>query len=241
MIVQETRGWDDVKSKTFSQRKKESSHDYRYFPEPDLPKLKLSELPDFAPDALRLAMPELPWQKRERYKRDYSIKAEDIESYVVDLELAKFFEAVAEKLGNDKEKVKLASNYITSDLIGHLAPKAPSGEIRLPSHEHFARIIEMIAEGDLSSRGAKDVLFIMYKYGGDPEVIAKEKGLIQKHDEEELGKIVDQVIADNAKVVMDIKGGKETGIQFLVGQGMKLSRGSANPNLLRKILLDKLE
>ena len=241
VIVQETRGWDDVKSKTFSQRKKESSHDYRYFPEPDLPKLKLSELPDFAPDALRLAMPELPWQKRERYKRDYSIKAEDIESYVVDLELAKFFEAVAEKLGNDKEKVKLASNYITSDLIGHLAPKAPSGEIRLPSHEHFARIIEMIAEGDLSSRGAKDVLFIMYKYGGDPEVIAKEKGLIQKHDEEELGKIVDQVIADNAKVVMDIKGGKETGIQFLVGQGMKLSRGSANPNLLRKILLDKLE
>ena len=89
VIVQETRGWDDVKSKTFSQRKKESSHDYRYFPEPDLPKLKLSELPDFAPDALRLAMPELPWQKRERYKRDYSIKAEDIESYVVDLELAK--------------------------------------------------------------------------------------------------------------------------------------------------------
>ena len=115
------------------------------------------------------------------------------------------------------------------------------GKIRWPSHEHFARIIEMIAEGDLSSRGAKDVLFIMYKYGGDPEVIAKEKGLIQKHDEEELGKIVDQVIADNAKVVMDIKGGKETGIQFLVGQGMKLSRGSANPNLLRKILLDKLE
>ncbi|MEK7535740.1 MAG: Asp-tRNA(Asn)/Glu-tRNA(Gln) amidotransferase subunit GatB [Patescibacteria group bacterium] len=241
VIVQETRGWDDVKNKTFSQRKKESSHDYRYFPEPDLPKLKLSEVEEFSVENLYKTLPELPSQKRERYQRDYGIKLEDIESYVTNLDLANFFESVAEIL-KDKDKVKLASNYITSDLVGHLValPLSENEEYKLPSHEHFAKLIEMIARGDLSSRGGKDVLAIMHKEGGDPEVIAKDKGLIQKHDEGELTKIVDKVINENDKVWQDFKSGKEASLQFLIGQGMKLSKGSANPNLLKKILLDKL-
>src|SRR3989338_1362876 len=248
VIVQETRGWDDVKSKTFSQRKKESSHDYRYFPEPDLPKMKISEMPHFALEALRGGLPELPWQKRERYAREFGIKSEDIESYVTNLDLANFFESVVEQLGGEKEKVKLASNYITSDLAGHLASLAvvpPLGgptadHVRLPSHEHFAKLIEMILAGELSSRGGKDVLAIMHKEGGDPEQIAQEKGLIQKHDEGELGKIVDQVITDNTKVVSEYKAGKEASLQYLIGQSMKHSKGSANPILVKKILLDKL-
>ena len=251
VIVQETRGWDDVKQKTFSQRKKESSHDYRYFPEPDLPKLKLSEVPEFSHENLKRELPELPWVKRERYAREFGIKGEDIESYVADLNLANFFESVVEKLGGDKDKVKLASNYITSDLAGHLGNlevSPPSGgstsgkrEIKFPSHEHFAKLINMISAGELSSRGGKDVLLIMHKSGGDPEVIAKENSLIQKHNESELIKIVEQVINDNDKVVADYKSGKQASLQYLVGQSMKLSKGSANPNILQKILLDKLK
>jgi len=244
VVVQETRGWDDAKGKTFSQRKKESSHDYRYFPEPDLPKLKLSEVAEFTTEGLKKGLPELPWQKRERYAQNFGIKSEDTESYVTDLNLANFFESVAETLGGDRDKVRLASNYITSDLIGHLAARQLSKkeeEIKLPSHEHFANLIEMISKGDLSSRGGKDVLLIMHKEGGDPEQIAKEKGLIQKHDEGELAKIVEQVISENAKVWEEYKNGKESSLQYLIGQGMKLSRGSANPSLLSKIMLDKRE
>ena len=250
MVVQETRGWDDVKSKTFSQRKKESSHDYRYFPEPDLPKMKISEMPHFALEALRGGLPELPWQKRERYAREFGIKSEDIESYVTNLDLANFFESVVEQLGGEKEKVKLASNYITSDLAGHLASLAVApplggatadGVIKLPSHEHFAKLIEMIATGELSSRGAKDVLAIMHKEGGDPEQIAKKMGLLQKHDEGELGKIVDQVISENPKVWQEYKNGKAASLQYLIGQGMKLSKGSANPSLLSKLFREALD
>lgn len=239
-VVQETRGWDDTKQRTFSQRKKESSHDYRYFPEPDLPKMKLSEIPEFSVENLKKEMPELPWEKRARYKSEFGIKDEDIEAYINNEDLGRFFENVANKLQGDKEHARLASNYITSDLAGHLATGSPSEEVRLPSHEHFATLIEMIARGDLSSRGAKDVLAIMHRDGGDPIVIAKEQGLIQKHDEGEIAGIVDEVIAANEKVVVDYKGGKEASLQFLVGQGMKLSKGSANPGILAKIFKEKL-
>ncbi len=247
-IVQETRGWDDVKQRTFSQRKKESSHDYRYFPEPDLPKLKLSEVPDFAPEELRRAMPELPWIKRERYAKEFGIKAEDIESYVTDPELATFFERVVELLGKDKEKVKLASNYITTDLMGHLAARPLSADSetrfpnsRVPNPGSFASLVEMIIAGDLSSRGAKDVLAIMLgdahsdTLSPDPRVIAESKGLLQQHDEGALLKIVEQVISDNGGVVEEYKAGKEASLQFLIGQGMRLSKGSANPGLLAKL------
>ena len=162
---------------------------------------------------------------------------------MTDLNLANFFESVAETLGGDRDKVRLASNYITSDLIGHLAARQLSKkeeEIKLPSHEHFANLIEMISKGDLSSRGGKDVLLIMHKEGGDPEQIAKEKGLIQKHDEGELAKIVEQVISENAKVWEEYKNGKAASLQFLIGQAMKATKGSANPFVVRDLLLKKL-
>jgi len=248
-IVQETRGWDDVKQRTFSQRKKESSHDYRYFPEPDLPKLKLSEVEEFLPATLRASLPELPSEKRARYAKDFGIKAEDIESYVTDLALANFFEEVATKLGNDAAKVKLASNYITSDVLGHLAVRPlSSGLTAYPPVDSFAKLIEMTTAGTLSSRGAKDILAILLEVGpqgggstSDPEVIATERGLIQKHDEGELGKIVDEVIAANEKAVGEYKAGKAASLQYLIGQAMRLSRGSANPGVISKILLDKLK
>src|SRR3989338_4956973 len=113
-VIQETRGWDDDKDETFSQRQKEESHDYRYFPEPDIPKLKLSELPEFNVATLKKELPELPWIKRERYLRDFSIKSNDIEIFVQDRKLAGFFEATANILG-EKKLIQLAANYIIND------------------------------------------------------------------------------------------------------------------------------
>ena len=242
-IVQETRGWDDTKQITFTQRRKEQSEDYRYFPEPDIPKLYLHEM--FNIDEMRQTLPELPEEKRNRYRNEYGIKDEDIESYINSRELAVLFENTIIAYPNDRELVKLTSNYITSDLVG-LIKKGSSilenGEIKeidfikyiIP--EHFATLIQMIGRGDISSRGAKDILAILATEGGNPEVIAKEKGLIQQHDESALRNIATRVITENPTVVSDFKAGKENAIKFLVGQGMKVSNGSANPTILEKIL-----
>ena len=237
-VVQETRGWDDAKRKTFSQRAKESSHDYRYFPDPDLPKLKIGEIPEFAREVLDEEMPELPWEKRKRYGEVYGIKEEDIESYVADCGISLFFEDVASHIGGNLEKIRLASNYITSDLTG-LMKSAVAGSV--PEPEFFAKLIGMVHEGEVSSRGAKDILEIMYRSGGDPSHIARERGLLQKSDEEELARVVKSVLSEHSHVAEDFKKGKESALQFLVGQGMKATRGSANPQVLQKLFRSELE
>lgn len=233
-IIQQTRGWDENKQVTFVQREKESSHDYRYFPDPDLPKLKLSDVPEF--QNLKETLPELPWEKRARYASDYGIKAEDIESYIIDEKLGKFFDEVA-KILTDKEKVRVASNYITSDLIGLLI----NSQAQLPSAGNFAELIEMVAADEVSSRGAKDVLAVLVKGDRSPKAIAEEKGLLQVHDEGALGSIIDKVIADNPKIFEDFKAGNEKVLQFLIGQAMKESKGSANPGLLAKLFKEKVQ
>ncbi|MCI0532877.1 Asp-tRNA(Asn)/Glu-tRNA(Gln) amidotransferase subunit GatB, partial [bacterium] len=233
-VVQETRGWDEMKGKTFSQRKKESSHDYRYFPEPDLPKLKLSEVLQFQ----ELALPELPNEKRARYDRDFGLKAEDREMYIRDAALAGLFEGAMAHIG--KESAVLVSNYITSDLAGLM--RGSGGDTIPPTitHRRFAALMEMAAEKKISSRGAKDILAEMFIKGGDPEKIAGERGLLQKSDEGELLEVVRKIIGDNPKVVADYKGGKELSIQFFVGQGMKATKGGANPEVLKKLLIEAL-
>ena len=235
-VVQETRGWDEKKNATFSQRRKETSDDYRYFPDPDLPKLKISEVEEFR----HLELPELPWERRERYRRDYGIKDEDIEIYVSDEKLGKFFEEVAERLDNDKNPVRLASNYITSDLAGlqqivqhPVFDKINAGD--------FAELIEMAGSGEVSSRGAKDILKIMVEKGGNPKEIAEYENLLQKSDEGELKAIVEKIVAENEKVVADYKSGNEKAIQFLIGQGMKETKGSANPSVLKKLFEEMLK
>ncbi len=248
-VVQETRGWDENKQVTFSQRKKEGSADYRYFPDPDLPKLKISEIEEFSIENLKKEIPELPWQKRERYKNEFGIKDEDIESFVTDLELANFFESVIQNLGGqNKEAVKLASNYITSDLAG--LAKADSGqEVSIGDviskssidSKEFSELIKMISANQVSSRGAKDIIKIMFESGGNPNQIAEVKGLIQKNDTEALKKIAEAVIEANPAVVAEYKSGKEKSIQFLVGQAMRESKGSANPGVLLEILKESLK
>jgi len=233
-IVQETRGWDENKQSTFSQRKKENANDYRYFPDPDLPKLFLSKVFDI--EKLKSELPELPEAKRIRYRNDYGIKDEDIESYIVDQNLGNWFEKVTELL-KDKNKIKTASNYITSDYLGL---KKVNPEVILPSTVNFAELMEMVDGGKISSRGAKDILAMIVVNDGSPEKIAEEKGLIQNHDEEALKEIVQKVIDANPAVVSTYKGGKENALMSLVGQIMKETKGSANPSLVQKILKELL-
>jgi aspartyl-tRNA(Asn)/glutamyl-tRNA(Gln) amidotransferase subunit B len=234
-IVQETRGWDEMKQATFSQRRKETSEDYRYFPEPDLPKFFLEEIFDF--EALKKSLPELPWQKRDRFL-SFGLKKEDVEIFVENPRLGEYFDAVAAPFAGDKEKIKLASNYITSDLLGHLKNKA---DYTLPTPLHFTALIEMIAGGKLSSRGAKDILEHMHGHDNHPQKIAEERGLLQQSDESAIRSIAEKVKNANPAVVADYKGGKEAALQFLVGQVMRESRGAANPAVAKKILLDLLK
>src|SRR3989338_293561 len=168
-IVQETRGWDEGKQKTFSQRKKESSQDYRYFPEPDLPKMKLHEAFDL--EKMKKELPELPEAKRARYKKDFGIKDEDIEVYINDPILDVTFSAIAE-LVTSLEKVKIASNFITSDYLGI---KKSNKEAKLPSAENFAELVSIFNEGKISSRAAKDILGRIVVNDESPKEIA-EKG-----------------------------------------------------------------
>jgi aspartyl-tRNA(Asn)/glutamyl-tRNA(Gln) amidotransferase subunit B len=236
VVVQETRGWDENKGETFSQRKKESSHDYRYFPDPDLPKLNISEIND----RFDVTLPELPQEKRERYARDYGIKAEDIESYVVDGALGAYFERVAGILKGDAGMVALASNYITSDIVG-LAQTAGMAVFDRIAPEALALLVTMAAQGEVSSRGAKDILKVMAEEGGDPRAIATGRDLFQKSDADALGAIVGDVLAANPQTVAEYRAGKVASLQFLIGQGMKASKGSANPNVLKTLFEEKLK
>lgn len=264
-VVQETRGWDEDKQKTFSQRLKEDSHDYRYFPDPDLPKMKISEIPEFSFENLKKELPELPWEKRVRYEKDYGIKPADVEIFVRPGVISNFFEEVCRDFEGKRDLIKLASNYIISDLsslinrggsveIFSVLPFPQTGgscsiknfntsaalTISKLTDKNFADLIRMVAENKISSRGAKDTLKIMFEIGGNPAEIAEKEGLLQKSDPEALNKIAEEIIVSNPKVVADYKAGKEAALMSLVGQGMKATKGSANPQILKQVFLDLL-
>lgn len=228
-IIQETRGWDDKKQLTFSQRSKEDSHDYRYFPDPDLPKLRLKDVAGFDLDSLKSEINETPNEKRSRFNDFYNLKITDIEFYINNVTLADFFENTSKFLIN-KNDFQLLSNYIVTDI-------ASLGGIGKIKCESLAKIIEMINSGELSSRGAKNIIQIMFEEGGDPVLIAQKHGLVQKNNEADLLEIVKKIVSENEKVVAEYKSGKTSAIQFLVGQGMKATGGSANPAVLKGLIL----
>jgi aspartyl-tRNA(Asn)/glutamyl-tRNA(Gln) amidotransferase subunit B len=242
-VIQETRGWDESKQKTFSQRLKESSHDYRYFPDPDLPKMMISEVFDLK--KLKEELPELPWERREKLKRIYELSDTEVDIYVNQLSYGKYFEAVIESFLTDKKLVKLSSNYITSDLIGYVKKDKDNNGVEILNLSKikpvmFAKLINMIGENKISSRVAKDILKIMYEKGGDPEEVANKEGLIQKNDEGALKDIALKLIAENPKVVADYKAGKEIALMFFVGQVMKATKGSSNPQVIKNVLVSLL-
>lgn len=234
-VVQETRGWDDNKQETFSQRVKEDSHDYRYFPDPDLPKLSIKDIPEFSKDNLLREIKETPEEKRERFGSEYGLKESDIEFYIYNSRLADLFEAASKLINDSKAKglLQLLSNYIISDI-------ASMGDSFSIKPDFIAEVIQMIDSGEISSRGAKDLIKASPDSNKAPRNLAEEKNLLQKSDITELESIVESIIANNNNVVLEYKNGKESSLQFLVGQGMKLSKGSANPSILKDILIKKI-
>ncbi len=232
-VMQETRGWDEAKQETFSQRKKESSHDYRYFPDPDLPKLIVSEIPKFNTDALKKELPELPWERRERYMAS-GINAEYAEMFVQDARFGSLFEEASAAAPSAQ---KLIANYLGSDVAGFAAKFGGEGLGNIKPAE-LAHLMEQVEKGAISSRGAKDSLAEAFEKGGDLAEIAKKYS--QQSDEGALMAIVEKVLAANPSVAADYKAGKQAALQFLVGQGMKESRGSANPTVLAELVKKKL-
>ncbi|MEK7604892.1 MAG: Asp-tRNA(Asn)/Glu-tRNA(Gln) amidotransferase subunit GatB [Patescibacteria group bacterium] len=238
-VVQETRGWDESKQVTFHQRFKEGSADYRYFPEPDLPKLRLSEMSIFTHEALRASLPELPEERRARYAREYQLRESDIDYLTATPERAAFFDAVASALAPDTTTLALAANYVVSDLAGIYTKKGSEAYATLDPHA-FAKLI-MLAKGQkVSSRGAKDTLVLLVEHGGDPEKLAEEAGLMQSHDSEHLRAVVRTVLVEEQKAVAEYHSGKEAAIQYLVGKCMKATKGSGNPTLLRDLILSEI-
>lgn len=234
-VVQETRGWNEAKQETFHQRFKEGSADYRYFPEPDLPKLFLSEIPDFSPEAIRASLPELPWERRARYVRAYALKENDAAYLSATPERAAFFDALARSLDEDGALVLLAANYLVSDLAGIFAKrKSESYDALVPSA--FASLIRMASAGELSSRGAKDVLALLVEEGGDPKDIAQKHGLLQVHDTDALAGTVRSVLAEETKAAEEYRSGKEAALQYLLGKCMKATKGAGNPTLLKELI-----
>ncbi len=241
-IVQETRGWDDVAQTTRSQRSKENAQDYRYFPEPNIPKFYLHKL--FNLEEVKNSLPELPSQMRERYSSLFGVKEADIEFYVYNLKFANLFEQACLLLVNkkgEKEMIQKLSNFIISDISGLVSELGDEDKVLVSmTPENLSELVSMYQADELSSRGAKDILRILALEGGHTRTIAETKGLIQKNDVEFLIHVVMNVIAANGGIVEQYKAGKETVIMFLVGQCMKESKGAGNPGMFTELLKKEL-
>ena len=246
-VVQETRGWDSVKNVTVSQRKKESAHDYRYFPEPDIPPMEFSQS---YVEKLRLKLPELPVAKEKRFAGEYGLKADDVAVLTAAQDLAQYFENIMSELrekitsheiqASEEKATKLAVNYLISELRKHLAENKHDVRDLKISPENYAELIGLVADGKINSSAAQTVLKEMYHTGGDPSQIIEEKNLGQMEDAGELESAVEKVLAGNQKSIEDFKAGKENALKFLMGQVMKETGGKANPQVVLEMLKKKI-
>lgn len=246
-VVQETRGFDSNRGATISQRVKESAHDYRYFPEPDIPPLTFTA--EYVED-LKKHLPELPGEKARRIEVEYNLPVKDVEIIVSDKDLADYFEDVVSELreklksgeyiADEKKAIKLAANYIITELRKHLTEHNHSiSDIEITA-ENYAELIVIVASGKINSSAAQTVLAEMYKTGGDPSQIIEAKNLGQVSDEKELEKIVEKIISANQQSVDDYMKGKENAMKFLIGQVMSATKGKANPQIATELLRKKL-
>ena len=238
-VVQETRGWNEAKGETFSQRLKEGSHDYRYFPEPDLPPLRPEA---FDLKALKLEVPELPEAKRVRFASEYGLPAADTELLVQELPAADFFEGAVSELKADypNAPVQLLFNYLVSDLKGLMNETGTSfGELRL-SAENFADLIGLVAQGKASSGTAKVFLRQMLETDVDPEQLLASEKLLQVSDSGELAVIVREVLEAETGAVADYKKGKSGALQFLIGRAMAKLNRRGNTEVLKQLFEESL-
>ncbi|KKU93914.1 MAG: Aspartyl/glutamyl-tRNA(Asn/Gln) amidotransferase subunit B [Candidatus Jorgensenbacteria bacterium GW2011_GWA1_48_13] len=239
-VSQETRGWNSDKGTTESQRSKEEAHDYRYFPEPDLPPLDLRE---FDIKTLKTEILELPEAKRQRFIGEYGLNKEQVEILIEDQKMSEIFEEAVSEL---KSKVSnpdnnLLYNYIVTDLRGTISARKATFEDLVIKPEHLAHLIAMIQEGKLSSRLAKDILLKMFETGEDPENLMESEKVTLISAEAELREIAKAIIEENPKPAEDYKKGKIPALQALVGRAMVKTRGQADPKVTEKILKELLK
>lgn len=232
-VIQETRTWDDSQGVTLSLRTKEEAHDYRYFPEADLVPLKID--PEWV-ERIRATLPELPAAKRERLK-ELGLSGYEAGVLTSSKAMADYFDRVMQNYAD----AKVVANWIMGDLSALLKANNRSFEDCPIKPYQLADMLKLIKKGDISGKIAKTVLEEIYTGGKDPAVIVKEKGLVQIRDQDALEKIIAEVLAQNPKSVADYQGGKEKAFGFLVGQVMKATQGKANPELVNKILKEKLQ
>lgn len=232
-IEQETRLFDADRGVTRSMRRKEEAHDYRYFPDPDLLPLELS---DAYIDAIRAGLPELPDQKKVRFVEQLGLSEYDAGVLVAEKEVADYFERVA-----DGREAKTASNWVTGELFGKLNESGRGIADSPVSPDDLGDLIDLVADGTLSGRLAKEVFDAMFESGRPPGEIVEERGLEQVSDRGEIEALVDTVVGENADKVEEYRTGKEKLFGFFVGQVMKASRGRANPKVVNDILRQKLD
>ena len=233
-VEQETLRWDDINGRTSSMRDKEDAQDYRYFPDPDLVAIRLSD--EYVED-IRKALPELPESRRDRYIKEYNLSEKDAKLLTASKYLSNLFEGALAICGN----AKAVANWILSDISRILNEKELEPENVPFTAEQLAKMIELIDKGTISSAIAKKVLTELFENPKDPEVIIKEKGWIQISDEGAIKEVVMKILENNPQSVADFKGGKDKALGFLVGQAMKETKGKANPQMLNKMFLEELK
>jgi aspartyl-tRNA(Asn)/glutamyl-tRNA(Gln) amidotransferase subunit B len=232
-VIQETRTWDESLNKTISMRGKEEAHDYRYFPEPDLVPLEISQS---WIDEIEEEVPELPIEKKKRFTDEYDIPEYDAGVLTDNKELAHLFEDGVKAYNDPKE----VSNWVMGEFLRLVNEEGMEvGESKITGSK-LGEMLKLMKEGTISSKIAKTVFEEMFKTGKSPDTIVEEKGLKQISDEDKLEEIVDNIIADNPDAVEDIKNGKDRAIGYLVGQVRKETKGKANPQMVNQMFRDKI-
>ena len=232
-VEQETLRWDEVSGKTFSMRNKEDAQDYRYFPEPDLVAIRLS---DEYIENIRKNLPEMPESRKARYMSEFKLSEKDARLLTASKYLSNMFEEAEKICGN----AKAVANWLLSDVSRILNEKEEEPDAIPFKAEHLAKLVELIDKGTISSAIGKKVVEELFENPKDPEEIIKEKGWLQISDEGAIKEVVDKIIANNPQSVADYKAGKDRALGFLVGQAMKETKGKANPQMLNKMFLEIL-
>ena len=232
-IVQETRLWDEENAVTKPMRSKEEAMDYRYFPEPDLPTVIIS---NERLNSVKKEMPEFADEKSKRFMEEYKLNEKESITLSNEQELAEYYEEVVK----ETKDPKLSANWMLTEVLRVLKDKNIDINEFNVSPNNIGKLIKLIKSNVISSKIAKEIFEILLDEDKDPEEVVKEKKLVQITDNNEIEKIVEQVILENTQSVEDYKAGKSNALKYLVGQAMKLSKGKANPQMINKIILEKL-
>ena len=233
-VVQETRRWDDEKGVGYAMRSKENAHDYRYFPEPDLAPMNISD--EWIAE-IKARQPELPDEKKARYIKEWKLSAYDADLLVRSRHLAEIFEGAAQYSGN----AKAAANFINGDCMRLLNAAGGEPEDIQFSAENLGKLVKLVDDGKINKTTAKQIFEVLYAENIDPEQYVKDHGLEMVSDDSALEKMVDEVIANNPKSVEDYRKGKKAAIGYLVGQIMKATKGQANAGKVNQMIQRKLQ